>query len=580
MRDNIKFDNGRDNAIVIAFKKNICGDFIYDNVFCVKQAYTGSSSLTILSSSRKGLGVSYSNCIETDKLLPKLNKKKPISIVESVREGLYDASIYIILGKDIEYQVYEKLKSSLGKDPSNTQFFYSLALYADKIGRNIDKISPKGTGKNSTYEISIKGDIDLIPDLNKEDVNKFLSSVFTFNNVKESEVSISMGAQNPSRQNLMTFKTSGDVKRTPHAPVTNQRQAVVKNKEESSNSENVVTSQLDAQTIKDEIRKKVIAQDGAIDKIVNNIYLNQRYIDSGDEDILRSKANILLDGPTGTGKTFILQEVSSQLKLPIVITPATNYSSVGYRGADITEILVKLLEQADGNLEVAQRGIVAFDEFDKLGKGNINDELSMRIAMQEELLTFISGTKFNVDFNGTTYEFDTSKLTIIGMGAFTNLHESKIAENERKYKSPIGFSGNEESDVVRTYSITKDDYINEGLKRELVGRFSCLASTNELGIPELKRILTESSVSPLKHLVYTGKIIGCDITFEDDLIEDIATMAFETNVGARGLIQIVQSLKDVIANDLVSMKKEIKITHKHLEQTKKENLRTYNARSY
>ncbi len=262
----------------------------------------------------------------------------------------------------------------------------------------------------------------------------------------------------------------------------------------------------------------------------------------------------------------IKKELKKKMNLPFIVAPANSFSTVGYKGADITDVLVKLLDQAQGDLELAERGVIAFDEFDKIGYSGDDKGLSMNLGIQQELLTFIEGATYDVEYNGKTYEFDTSKLTIVAMGAFTNLRERKIAENEKKNKPSLGFSGNSDDDYERVYTITEDDYIGEGLGRELVGRFSCLAFTEELGVEDLERILKESESSPLKSLIFDGKINGCEITVSDEVIHEIALRAYKSNVGVRGLNRICKSIRNIISNDLIDKVPEIVITSEHLDK--------------
>lgn len=228
-----------------------------------------------------------------------------------------------------------------------------------------------------------------------------------------------------------------------------------------------------------------------------------------------------------------------------------------------------------GDLELAERGVIAFDEFDKIGYSNENKSLSMNLGIQGELLTFIEGAVYDVEYNGKTYEFDTSKLTIVAMGAFTDLRERKIRENEKKNKPSIGFSGKTDDNYERTYTITEEDYISEGLGRELLGRFSCLTCTNEMGIEDLERILRESESSPLKYLIYDGKIHKCKLVVSDDVIHRIAERAYKSNVGGRALNRICKQIRNIISNDLIDNVPVITITEEHVNKIDDLQIRIY-----
>ena len=216
---------------------------------------------------------------------------------------------------------------------------------------------------------------------------------------------------------------------------------------------------IDVHEIAKKIKKKVIAQDPVVDTLVNNLYNNQKVIESGLEASTNSV--ILIDGPTGTGKTLILKEIANEMKIPINRVSSTSYSAAGYEGLSLTGMLEGLLKAADGDLETAQRGIVVLDEFDKLA-GNGDTSLEMKKAVQQELLTYLSGATFPITYNGKTYDFDTSKVTFVCMGAFTDLSERKIRESKDG-----------------TYTMQPEDYIEEGLMRELVGRISLITATKK-----------------------------------------------------------------------------------------------------
>ena len=283
------------------------------------------------------------------------------------------------------------------------------------------------------------------------------------------------------------------------------------------------------------IKKKVVAQDNTVETIVNNIYNNQIILESQDPDVIgTSKVNIFMDGPTGTGKTLIVKSTANEMSLPINIIPATIFSAPGYKGTALEEMLKPLLDKTGGNLELAERGIVVLDEFDKLGyKGD--NALEMNKAVQHNLLTFLSGTKIPLEYNGNKIEFDTSKITFICLGAFTDLRERKIKEGL-----------NEDG----KYTIKPEDYINEGMLREVVGRFSLITATQSLGRDALRQILVSSSISPLKSLQKVGKIYGKEIKYDDELVDRIVELALEEDTGARALQTVVNGISNQILRDL------------------------------
>ena len=299
-------------------------------------------------------------------------------------------------------------------------------------------------------------------------------------------------------------------------------------------------SEIDPEAVIKTVKEKVIAQDSTVETIVRNIYNNQLVIETGDDDLISTqKANVIVDGPTGTGKTLIMKEVAKNMNLPIYITQATMYTSTGYRGVELQEMLVSLLKRTNGNLEAAERGIIVLDEFDKLGNGDGSSSLEIRKAVQQDLLTYLSGSKYTVEYKGKSYEFDTSKLTFICLGAFTDYREQQ--------KNQLGEDTN--------YKLTSEDYIKAGIMREMVGRLQLQTSTNSLDKESLKRILVESKISPVTKLVNLGKkAYNTNIIFDEATIDEIAELAYNTNTGARSLQTIVSSIKTLILGDLIALK--------------------------
>ncbi|MBR3116674.1 MAG: AAA family ATPase [Bacilli bacterium] len=336
------------------------------------------------------------------------------------------------------------------------------------------------------------------------------------------------------------------------------------------------------------ISKKIVGQGDAIKTLVSNIIFNQVLIDDVIEKdgnnpsrLDSSKVTILLDGETGTGKTAIEKEIARLMDLPIVITSANSFSETGYVGPTITDILNNLLEQANGNIKRAERGIVVLDEIDKVAiKDNVYGK-DMDRGVQEELLSFIGGGVYDVKdgqlFSKAT-KFDTSKLTFILSGAFTDLREDKIKEEEKKYK-PMGFNTLSEVNS-RTYTVTPDDYIKFGLMREFFGRIKVLTSTKSYKLEDLKTILLTSEISPLKNFENTVKMFGYKgITFNDEFVEKLATEALSMGTGARSLQTIMSGIQNKMLIGLINQEydldKEIELTPNLINEYKKTNIREY-----
>ena len=323
---------------------------------------------------------------------------------------------------------------------------------------------------------------------------------------------------------------------------------------EETESKQIDISKIDTSEVIKKIKKKVIGQDKAVETIVNNIYNNQFVIETGDKDLIdTNKVNILLDGPTGTGKTFILECVAEEMNLPIIIRDTTMYSAAGYEGEDVTEMLTSALKASNGDLETAQRSIIVLDEFDKLAS-NKQNSLEMKKAVQQQLLTYIGGGKFPIEYEGKQLEFDTSNVTFICLGAFTDLRERKIEE---------------ELDENGEYKIAVEDYIDEGLIRELVGRLTLRTATDMLDEEALIRILKEGESNALEQLVNLGKRYNKEIVYSDEVVSMIAKEAYALDTGARGINTVVASIKNIILETLIkSPEPKVEITKEMVEQTK------------
>lgn len=570
---NYKRRNDTERIVLLFEKSPIKGIYTYDTSFLGhvlhmdygNTLYTNYCSKWKPKINEKGIdgGIRFTefvNCNSGDLYKLAINGEEKEVSGYFEKESIDPLYIFVEMDEETEKEVYKNFIKNNGKRPNSEEMAMAMIVAAEKLGRSIDSIE---ISQNS-YKMNVQkklSDIEL--SLDEIDFNSALIS----NDEKKAGKSI-------GKSNLDII----DITKKPKVMGvndTNKKSSIIPDEKMGKVSN---YRELKVDEIKQEIKKIAILQDDAVDKIINNIYLNQMRIDSGNPNLLRTKANILFDGPTGTGKTLILEETSKRLGLPMIITSINNYSTTGYRGSDLTSILINLLDKAGGDLELAERGIIVFDEIDKLSSKDT--DLDMKTGLQQELLTYLSGSKVAINYDGKNIEFDTSKITFVGLGAFTNLRERKISENEEKYKRGIGFSADEEIKKERTYTITKDDYISAGLQRELVGRFSCITFTKELGIDDLDKILTESEISPLKQLKELGKLMGCELEVDNDIIYEIAKLAFNRNCGARSLQDIIIDLTDSLSNDLVSGKiNKITLDKEALEKASRANVRNYYSRS-
>ena len=287
-------------------------------------------------------------------------------------------------------------------------------------------------------------------------------------------------------------------------------------KEEKEEGENVLS-------IINELKEIIKGQDEAIESVVTNVLINLK---TAKENVNIQKNTILIDGSTGTGKTLLVTELAKILNSPVIIKNSTNYSTVGYVGDDLKSILTDLLRTANSDISKAENGIVCLDEIDKLG----DTSLEIRKGIQQELLSYLSGTTVEVTLNKKTYMFDTSNLTFIFMGAFTNM-------KEKKNKS-IGFDSKEN---IRE---TTTDYVKAGMLREFMGRINVITKTNDLKIEDIENILINSKISPLKELILIGKLYSVEITFTEGFIKKASFDALKENIGARGIHRVINKVKN------------------------------------
>ena len=289
--------------------------------------------------------------------------------------------------------------------------------------------------------------------------------------------------------------------------------------------------ELDVLELLSKLKSKIKGQDKTIETVLPNILVNMKALESDDEDFLNTvKSTILIDGSTGVGKTLLVSEIAKLLDVPIIIKNATSYSSVGYVGDDLNSLLVELLRSANGDLEKANNGIICLDEIDKLG----DSKLEMRKGLQQELLSYVSGSKITVKYMRKEYTFDTNRITFIFMGAFTNMREEKVSVKS------IGF----ESKTNQNENIfTTNDYVKFGMLRELIGRINLICHMDKLTIKDFKDILLNSSISPLKKLITLCSLYDAELDYTEEFIDATCEKALKDDTGARALTKIMNDIR-------------------------------------
>ena len=348
-----------------------------------------------------------------------------------------------------------------------------------------------------------------------------------------------------------------------------------KSKEVSISNE---TRTLNPKAIKEYLDDYVVGQEYSKKVISVSVYNHYKRISQENEDNIEiEKSNVVMVGPTGTGKTLIAKTISKLLDVPLAIVDATVLTEAGYVGEDVENILTRLLQASDYNVEKAERGIIFIDEIDKISRKSDNPSITRDVSgegVQQALLKLMEGAVVNVPPKGgrkhpdqNFIKLNTSNILFIAGGAFNGIE--KII-SKRLNMNAVGFKNSKIKSVGESKNIIKNIIPNDlkdfGLIPEILGRLPILTYMLELDSADLKKVLTEPKNSLIKQYIKLFEIDGIKLDFDDDALDYIVRKAIEFKLGARGLRSICESiLIDDMFNMPGSNKKSLSINKKYIE---------------
>lgn len=325
----------------------------------------------------------------------------------------------------------------------------------------------------------------------------------------------------------------------------------------------IVLNKITPSEIHHQLDRFIIGQEHAKRVLSVAIYNHNKRLH--DKTGLIKKSNILLAGPSGCGKTLLARTLAKMLDVPFATADATSLTEAGYVGDDVEICLQRLLDVADGDLELAQKGVVFIDEIDKIARKGENRSITRDVSgegVQSSLLKLIDGCEVNVQTtgrrkhpNGPNVKFNTANVLFICGGAFEGLFDTRK-------KNPLGFGAGNTFDVIdadkaANEKLTQESLVKFGMMPELVGRLPILCALTELREDDLVRVLTEPEDAIIKEYELLFKKDGIKLSFEEESLREIAKIAIEKKTGARGLRTILEDVMLDIMYDIPDNKDHI-----------------------
>jgi ATP-dependent Clp protease ATP-binding subunit ClpX len=303
--------------------------------------------------------------------------------------------------------------------------------------------------------------------------------------------------------------------------------------------------------IKNYLDQYIMGQDAAKEILSVNAYNHYKRISNVIHDVDIDKTNVLLLGPTGTGKTLLAKTLAKKLQVPFAIADATTLTEAGYVGEDVESVLERLLTLSDFDISVAERGIVFIDEVDKKARkseGNTSTRDVSGEGVQQALLRLIEGTQCKIKtttkskYSDEYIEFDTSNVMFILGGAFVGIEE--IIEKRLKSKSKIGFNSkilSEDNKNQLLHKIRSEDVVHYGIIPELVGRLPVIATMENLSKEQLRKILTDVKNNVIMQVKALLRLDDLDIIFTENYYKEVSEISIKSKMGARALKSIVEN---------------------------------------